>query len=325
VKRREFITLLGGAAAWPLAARAQQSDPVREIGVLMTGRLNAQLRMDAIQQGLQKLGWSDGHNIRIEYRWAVADTEQVRAFAKELVDHRPDIVVVQGSNAVQAVLQETQTIPIVFVQVIDPVSQGFTASMARPGGNVTGFSIFEDSMGGKWLALLKEIAPDIARVAVVANPGTTPYGIVLRSVQAAAPRLGVELIPALVHDTTELEMAITTQGGEPGGALLVLPDVFTSTHRELIIQLTARHRLPAIYCFRFFATSGGLISYGVDPEEPFRQVPIYVNRILRGERPGDLPVQGPTKFELVINLKTAKALGLTVPPTLLATADEVIE
>jgi putative ABC transport system substrate-binding protein len=197
----------------------------------------------------------------------VGDAQQVRAFAKELVDHRPDIVVVQGSTAVQAVLQETQTIPIVFVQVIAPVGQGFTASMARPGGNVTGFSIFEDSMGGKWLALLKEIAPDIARVAVVANPGTTPYGIVLRSVQAAAPRLGLELISALVHDTTELEMAITAQGREPGGALLVLPDVFTSTHRELIIQLTARHRLPAIYSFRFFATSGGLISYGVDPED----------------------------------------------------------
>jgi putative tryptophan/tyrosine transport system substrate-binding protein len=326
MKRRNFIALLvSTAAAWPLAARAQQSDPVREIGVLMTGRMDAQLKMDAIQQGLQKLGWSDGHNIRIEYRWAVGDAEQVRAFAKELVDHRPDIVVVQGSIAVQAVLQETETIPIVFVQVIDPVGQGFTASMARPGGNVTGFSIFEDSMGGKWLALLKEIAPDIARVAVVANPGTTPYGIVLRSVQAAAPRLGVELISALVHDTTELEMAITAQGREPGGALLVLPDVFTSTHRELIIQLTARHRLPAIYSFRFFVTSGGLISYGVDPDEPFRQVPIYVNRILRGERPGDLPVQAPTKFELVVNLKTARTLGLTVPPTLLATADEVIE
>jgi putative ABC transport system substrate-binding protein len=326
VNRRSFITLLGGAATtWPLAARAQQSDRVRQIGVLMTGRVNAQLRMDTIQQGLQKLGWSDGHNIRIEYRWAVGDAEKVRAFAKELAQHQPDIVVVQGSTAVQAALQETHSIPIVFVQVIDPVGQGFTAGMARPGGNVTGFSIFEDSMGGKWLALLKEIAPDIARVAVVANPGTTPYGIILRSVQAAAPQVGVELIPALVHDTTELEMAITAQGRDPGGALLVLPDVFTSTHRDLIIQLAARHRLPAIYSFRFFTTSGGLISYGVDPDEPFRQVPAYVDRILRGERPGDLPVQGPTKFELVVNLKTANALGLAVPPTLLARADEVTE
>jgi putative ABC transport system substrate-binding protein len=326
MKRREFITLLGGAvAAWPLTARAQQRERMREIGVLMTGRMNAQLRMDTIQQGLQKLGWADGHNVRIEYRWAVGDAEKVRAFAKELVDRQPDILVVQGSTAVQALLQETHTIPIVFVQVIDPVGQGFTASMARPGGNVTGFSIFEESMGGKWLALLKEIAPDIARVTVVANPRTTPIGVILQSVQTAAPRLGVELISALVHDTTELELAITAQSREPGGALLVLPDVFTSTHRELIIQLTARHRLPAIYSFRFFATSGGLISYGVDPDEPFRQVPIYVNRILRGERPGDLPVQGPTKFELVVNLKTARTLGLTVPPTLLATADEVIE
>jgi putative ABC transport system substrate-binding protein len=325
MRRREFVSLFGGAAAWPLAARAQQPERVRQIGVLMTGRVNAQLRMDAIQQGLQKLGWAVGHSVRIEYRWAVGDAEMVRAFAKELVDNQPDIVVAQGSTAVQALLQETHTIPIVFVQVIDPVGQGFTAGMAHPGGNVTGFSIFEESMGGKWLALLREIAPDIARVAAVANPKTTPYGVVLRSVQAAASRLGVELIPVLVHDTTELEMAITAQGHEPGGALLVLPDVFTATSRELIIKLAARYRLPAIYSFRFFTTSGGLISYGVDPDEPFRQVPAYVSRILKGERPGNLPVQGPTKFELVVNLKTAKALGLTVPLTLQAAADEVIE
>jgi putative ABC transport system substrate-binding protein len=325
MKRRDFIAGLGGAAAWPVIGRAQQSDQMRQIGVLMTGRVNAQLRMDTIQQGLQKLGWAVGRNFRIEYRWAVADAEKVQIFAKELVDHQPDIMVAQGSTAVQALLQETHTIPIVFVQVIDPVGQNFTASMARPSGNVTGFSIFEDSMGGKWLALLKEIAPDIARVGVVANPGTTPYGLVLRSVQTAATRLGIELILALVHDTTELEMAIAAQGREPGGALVVLPDVFAATHRELIIRLAARYRLPAVYSFRFFVTSGGLISYGVDPEEPFRQLPAYVDRILRGERPGDLPVQGPTKFELVINLKTAKALGLAVPPSLLARADEVIE
>jgi putative ABC transport system substrate-binding protein len=326
IRRREFITFLpSAAAAWPLAVRAQQSGRVRKIGVLMTGFVNAQLRMDAIQQGLQELGWADGHNVRIEYRWAGGDAEKMRAFAKELVDHQPDIVVVQGSIAVQALLRETHTIPIVFVQVIDPVSQGFTASMAHPGGNVTGFSIFEDSMGGKWLALLKEIAPDVSRVAAVANPETTPYDIVLRSVRAAAPGLGVELITALVHDTTELEMAITAQGREPGSALLLLPDIFTSTHRDLIIQLAARHRLPAIYSFRFFAASGGLISYGADPDEPFRQVPAYLNRILRGERPGDLPVQAPTKFELVVNLKTAKALGLTVPLALQTVADQVIE
>jgi putative ABC transport system substrate-binding protein len=298
---------------------------MRQVGVLMTGRVNAQLRMDTIQQGLQKLGWAVGGNLRIEYRWAIGDAEKVRISAKELVDHRPDIVVAQGSIAVQALLQETHTIPIVFVQVIDPVGQNFTASIARPGGNVTGFSIFEDSMGSKWLALLKEIAPNIARVGVVANPGTTPYDLVLQSVQTAAARLGIELVLALVHDTTELEMTITAQGREPGGALLVLPDVFAATHRELIIQLAARYRLPAIYSFGFFVKSGGLISYGVDADEPFRQLPPYIDRILRGERPGDLPVQGPTKFELAINLATAKALGLDVPPSLLSTADEVIE
>jgi putative tryptophan/tyrosine transport system substrate-binding protein len=325
MRRRDVIAGLGSAAAWPVVARAQQRERVRRIGVLMTGRINAQLRMNRIQQGLQKLGWADGRNLHIEYRWAVGDAEKVRAFAKELADVQPDVVVAQGSTAVQALLQETHTIPIVFVQVVDPVGQGFAASAARPGGNVTGFSIFEDTMGGKWLALLKEIAPDIARVAVLANPGTAPYGVMLRSVEAAAPRLSVELVSAPVHDTTELESAITAQGREPGGALLVLPDVFTSTHRELIIRLAARHRLAAIYSFRFFATSGGLISYGVDPEESFGQVPTYVNRILRGERPDDLPIQGPTRFELVINLKTAKALGLTIPETLLATADQVIQ
>lgn len=284
----------------------------------MTGRVNAQLRMDTIQQGLQKLGWTQGRNVRMEYRWAVADAAKVREFAKELVDQRPDIVVVQGSTALQAVLQETSTIPIVFVQVADPVGQGLVTSAARPGGNVTGFSNFVDSMGGKWLALLKEIAPDIVRVAFVANPDTTPYAVVLHSVEEAARRLGIELISGLVRSTGELESTISAQGHSPGGALLVLPDVFAATHSELIIQLAAHHRLPAIYAFRFFATNGGLISYGVDADEPFGKVPAYVNRILRGERPGDLPVQEPTKFELVINLKTAKALGLTVPPILLA-------
>jgi putative ABC transport system substrate-binding protein len=326
IRRRELITLLGGAAAaWPLAARAQQSERVRNIAFLMTGRVNAQLRMETIQQGLQKLGWTQGRNVRMEYRWAVADPAKVREFAKELVDQRPDVVVVQGSTAVQAVLRETSTIPVVFWQVVDPVGQGFVRSAARPGGNVTGFSNFIDSMGGKWLALLKEIAPDIVRVALVANPDTTPYVVFLRSVEGAAPRLGIELISGLVRSTGELEGAISAQGHSPGGALVILPDVFTATHRELIIQLAAHHRLPAIYAFRFFPTSGGLISYGVDADEPFRQVPAYVHRILQGERPSDLPVQEPTKFELVINLKTAKALGLTVPPSLLATADEVIE
>jgi putative ABC transport system substrate-binding protein len=326
MRRREFITLLGGATVgWPLALRAQQPDRPRRIGVLITSKVNAESRIQTIQQGLQSLGWADGRNVRIEYRRAGGEAAKVPAFAKELVEQQPDVVIAHGSIAVKTFLRETRTIPIVFVHVVDPVGQGFVASAARPGGNVTGFTNFEDSMGGKWLSLLKEMTPDLARVAVVANPGTTPYALLLRSVEAYAPRLGIELISGPVHSTTELENAISGRGGEPGSALLVLPDVFTSTHSELVVGLAARYRVPAIYSYRFFATSGGLISYGVDPEEPFGQAPAYVNRILRGERPGDLPVQGPTKFELVINLKTAKALGLTVPNTLLVAADEVIE
>jgi ABC-type uncharacterized transport system substrate-binding protein len=326
MRRRQFITLLGGATvAWPLAARGQQSDRMRRIGLLITSSVNAQPRVDTIRQHLQRLGWTDGRNIRIEYRQAAGDAAKIRVFAKELMDQQPDLVVAHGSVTVQALLQETHTIPIVFVHVVDPLDQGFVASWAHPGGNVTGFSNFEEPMGGKWLSLLKEIAPDIARVALIANPGTTPYARFLHSVKTAAQGLGIELISALVRDTTELEAAISAQGREPGGAIVVLPDVFTSIHQELIVQLAARHRLPAIYPYRFFATRGGLIAYGVDPEEPFRRVSEYIDRILKGERPGDLPVQGPTKFELVINLKTAKVLGLTVPMALQVSADEVIE
>jgi putative tryptophan/tyrosine transport system substrate-binding protein len=306
-------------------ARAQQGERMRRIGVLITSRVNEQLRTKTIQEGLRRLGWTDGGNVRIVYRWAVGDATKLQAFAKELVDEQPDVLMIHSSIAVQAVLRETRTIPIVFMHVADPFGQGFVANAARPGGNVTGFTNFESSMGGKWLALLKEMAPDTARVAALANPGTTPYAVFLRSLEAAAAQWGIELVPALVHDTTELESAIGARSGLPGSALVVLPDVFTSTHRELIIGLAARHRVPAIYAFRFFTTNGGLMSYGVDPEEPFVQATTYVNRILKGERPGDLPIQGPTKFDLAINLKTAKALGLTVPNTLLATADEVIE
>ena len=324
-KRRDIITLLGGAAAWPVAAQAQQREQMRRLGVLMTGRVNAQQRVATIQTGLQRLGWSDGRNIRIEYCWAVGDAAKVEACAKELVNQSQDVLIVQGSVAVQAVLRETRTIPTIFVQVADPVGQAFVANLARPGGNVTGFANFEDFLGGKWLQLLKETAPGTTRVAVIANPSTTPYEIFLRSVEASAPRLGLQVVPSLVHDTDELEKVISACAGEPGFALLLLPDVFTSTHRYLVISLAARYRLPAMYAFRFFATSGGLISYGVDAEEPFGNVAAYVDRILRGERPGELPVQSPTKFELIINLQTAKAAGLVVPDTLLALADEVIE
>jgi ABC-type uncharacterized transport system substrate-binding protein len=325
MNRRALITLLGGAsAAWPLAGRAQQPAGMRRVGVLITSKVNAELRIETIRQGLRSLGWADGQNVRIEHRSAGGDAATIPALAKELVEQQPEVVIAHGSVAVQALLRETRTTPIVFVHVVDPVVQGFVASARRPGGMVTGFTNFEESMGGKWLSLLKEMAPDVTRVALVANPGTTPYAMLLRSVEMSAPSMRIELIPTLVHNSTELENAIGAQR-EPGSALLVLPDVFTSTHSELVVGLAARYRVPAIYSYRFFATSGGLISYGVDPEEPFRQAPQYVNRILRGERPGDLPVQGPTKFELVINLKTAKTLGLKVPNTLLVAADEVIE
>ena len=325
MQRRDFIGLIAGATAWPLAARAQQPDRVARLGVLMTSRVNAQSRMDAIQVGLQKLGWIEGRNLRIEYRWAVGDIAEMRAFAKELVNTQPDILIVHSSVAVQAVMRETGTIPIVFVHVADPVGQGFVTSAARPGGNVTGFSNFEASMGSKWLALLKEIAPNSSRVALVANPETTPYTTFFRAVEPAARRLGVELVPATVRNMTDLENAVGIQSREPNGALILLPDGFISTYREQVIKLVAHHRLPAIYSVRFFGESGGLISYGVDPEEPFGLVPAYVRRILTGEGPGDLPVQAPTKFELVVNIKTANALGLTVPPTLQASADELIE
>ena len=324
MRRRAFITLLGGAAALPLTARAQQAEPMRRVGVLITSQVNAELRIETVRKGLRSLGWADGQNVRIEYRNAGGDAAKIPASAKELVKQQPDVVIAHGSIAVQAFLRETRSTPIVFVHVVDPVAQGFVASARRPDGMVTGFTNFEESMGGKWLSLLKEIAPDVTRVALVANPGTTPYAMLLRSVEMSAPSMRIELVPTPVHSSTELVLAIGARR-EPGSALLVLPDVFTSTHSELVVGLAAHYRVPAIYSFRFFATSGGLISYGVDPEEPFRQAPQYVNRILRGERPGDLPVQGPTKFELVINLKTAKTLGLKVPNTLLALADEVIE
>ena len=327
MKRREFITLVGGAAvAWPLTARAQQQEPMRRIGVLMTSRVNEQSRTRTIQERLHTLGWTDGRNIRIEYRWAVGDVGKVRAFARELVDAKPDVLIVHSSVAVQAVLRETGTIPIIFVHVVDPFGQGFVGSAARPGGNVTGFMNFEASMGGKWLSLLKEVAPETARVAALTNPDTTPsYAVFFRSLEVAASQLRIDLVPSLVHDTAELENAIVNNSRQLGSALLILPDTFTSTHREMIVGLAARHRVPAIYSFPFFTTAGGLMSYSVDPEEPFGQATAYVDRILKGEQPGDLPIQGPTKFNFAINLKTAKALGLDIPLTLLAVADEVIE
>jgi putative tryptophan/tyrosine transport system substrate-binding protein len=293
LKRRKLITLLGGAAAaWPLAARAQQTERMRRIGVLITSSVNAQLRTKTIQDGLHRLGWTDGENVRIEYRWAVGDGAKVRQFAKELVAEQPDVLMVHSSIAVQSVLRETRTIPIVFIHVVDPFGQGFVSSAARPGGNITGFMNFESSMGGKWLALLKEMAPDTTRVAVLVNPNTTPHTLFLHSMEGAAAQLGIELLPALVHNTTELESAIGARSGLSGSALHVLPDSFTSIHHKLIVELAAHHRMPAIYSYRFFTTSGGLMSYSIDPEEPFRQATEYINRILRGRTTGRSPDSG---------------------------------
>jgi putative ABC transport system substrate-binding protein len=329
VKRRAFITLLGGAAAaWPPAARAQQPDQMRRIGVLQPLAANdpdAQLRVSAFHRRLQELGWMDGHNVRIDYRWAPGDTAR-RVQAAELVSLKPEAIVAASTPVVAALRAETRTIPILFVQVIDPVAAGFVTSLARPGGNLTGITNFEFTMGGKWFETLKEISPQLARVAVLYNPKTAPYaGSLLRSVAAAAPSFAMEPTDTPVQDAAEIERAIDTFAQKSNGGLLVLPDASTLLHRDLIIACAAQYRLPAVYPFRYFAVSGGLVSYGTDAADTYRQVASYVDRILRGTKPEELPVQAPIKFELVINLKTAKALGLDVPPMLLARADEVIE
>jgi putative ABC transport system substrate-binding protein len=328
IGRREFITLIGGvAAAAPLAARAQQGERMRRIGVLISYSDDLQIRVSVFQQTLQQLGWTDGHNIRIEYRWTAGDADEVRRLAKELVRLDPDVIVCQTTPSVRALGQETHTIPIVFIQVTDPVRAGFVASMARPGGNVTGLSMYEPAMGAKWLEVLKEIAPDVARVALLFNPETAPGrgSFFLSSIEAAAPSLAVKPITTPVQDAAGIERAIAAFARESNGGLFVMPDLTTQFHRDLIIGLAARHQLPAVYSQRTFVLSGGLISYGVDTIHQFHLAATYVNRILRGEKPSNLPVQAPVKFELAINQKTAKALGLTVPATLLARADEVIE
>jgi putative tryptophan/tyrosine transport system substrate-binding protein len=330
LRRREFVTLLGGmAVAWPLPLSAQHPSPMRRIGVLMgiaENDADAKPRAMAFQQGLEELGWTKGRNIRIEYRWAAADPEHMHAYAAELVALAPDLILANTTPVVAALQLATRTIPIVFVNVVDPIGPGFVDSLARPGGNITGFLIFEFSMGGKWLETLKEVAPRDKRVAIIFNPQTAPFGeSFVRVVEAAAPTFAVETVSAMVHDNAELESAVASFAGKPDGSLIVLPDIFTTSHRDTIVALAARNRLPAIYPFRYFAASGGLVSDGVDGTDLFRRSASYVDRILKGEKPADLPVQAPTKYELVINLKTAKALGLSIPPTLLATADGVIE
>jgi putative tryptophan/tyrosine transport system substrate-binding protein len=328
MRRREFITLLGGAAAWPFAVRAQQSDRMRRIGVLMSLAADdreGQARLNAFVQGLQELGWTDGRNLRIDTRWAAGEGAQARKYAAELVALAPDVILASGGSLVGPLLQATHTVPIVFTQTPDPVGAGFVDSLARPGGNATGFSIFEYSVGGKWLELLKQIAPSVTRVAVIRDPAT-PQGIgQFSAVQSLAPSLGLEVSPINARNAGELERDIAAIARVPNSGLIVTGSNVGIDQRKLIVTLASRYKLPAVYPLSLFATTGGLISYGADAIDPHRRAAAYVDRILKGEKPADLPVQAPTKYELVINLKTAKALGLEIPTTLLARADKVIE
>ena len=328
MKRREFITLIGGAAAWPLAARAQQSERIRRVGVLMPFAENdsdAQANITAFRQALEILGWTDSRNVRIDYRWGGGEPERISTYASELVGLKPDVILASSPLVLQPLLQDTRSIPIVFTQITDPVGSGFVVSLAHPGGNVTGFAIAEFSMYGKSLEMLKEVAPHVARVAVLLNPEQAPQAGMWRAVETAAPSFRVQVTAADVRDSAEIKRAIDSFASESNGGLIVLPNVPTIVHRGLIMALAARHRLPAVYSFRQFVREGGLISYGPDRLDQYRRAAAYVDRILRGEKPSDLPVQQPTKFELAINLQTAKALGLDVSPMLLARADEVIE
>jgi putative ABC transport system substrate-binding protein len=328
IHRREFITLLGGAAvAWPLAAGAQ-GERMRRVGVLMPfaeGDSDAQANITAFREALQILGWTNSRNVRVDYRWGGGEAGRISTYARELVGLKPDVILVSSPLVLQPLLQETRSIPIVFTQITDPVGSGFVASLAHPGGNVTGFAIAEFSMYGKSLEMLKEVAPHVARVAVLLNPEQAPQAGMWRAIEAAAPSFRVQVTAADVRDSAEIKRAIDSFASESNGGLIVLPNVPTIVHRGLIMALAARHRLPAVYSFRQFVAEGALISYGPDRLDQYRQAAAYVDRILRGEKPSDLPVQQPTKFELAINLKTAKALGLDVSPMLLGRADEVIE
>jgi putative tryptophan/tyrosine transport system substrate-binding protein len=329
MRRREFIIFGGSAAAvWPLAAPAQQSNRLRVVGVLLAMAPDdpeAQLRVKAFETGLRELGWTEGRNLRLEYRWAPGDATLLRSQATELVGVAPDLILAT-STPVLAALRQDKPLPIVFVQVTDPVGGGFVPNLARPGGSLTGFTSFEFTIGSKWLEALKHVAPAITRVALIFNPDTAPFAhLFWQPVEDAAPSFDAEPIQAPVRDVGEIERTIAAFARNANGGLMVLPDVSTTNHRDLIIALAARHRLPAVYPFRYFAASGGLMSYGSDLADVYRRAASYVDRILNGAVPGDLPVQAPTKFEFVINLKTANALGLAVPPRWLGRADEVIE
>ena len=328
MNRRTFIMLIGGAAMWPRAARAQQREKMRRVGVLMNlaaDDTEGSARVTALAQGLQELGWRDGRDVRIDYRWAAADAPSFHRHAQELLTLAPDVIIASATPSVVALQQATRTVPIVFVGVADPVGAGLVESLAHPGGNTTGFSIFEYSISGKWLELLKEIAPRVRRAAVIRDhlltSGTAQFGVI----QSVAHALGAELTPVAARSADEIERGLSTFAREPDGGVIVTGSPLTAVHRNLIIMLAARHRLPAVYPFRYFATGGGLISYGPDVADQYRRAAGYVDRILKGEKPADLPVQAPTKYELAINLKTAKALGLEMPQGLLARADHVTE
>ena len=327
MRRREFITLVSGAAiAWPTTLQAQQPERVRRIGVLMGSDPTAQSYFTAFRGALTKLGWAEGTNLRTEVRWAAADPDKIRSFAKELVDLRPDAIVGQSTPVVATLVRETQTIPIVFVNVADPIASGFVVSLARPDGNVTGFTTDNSALGGKWVELLKEIAPQTVRAALLFNPTTAvPLKFYMPSVQAAASISGVEVNATPVHAKDEIEGVIAAQAREPGGSLIVMPDPFNGANSEPIILLASRYRVPAMYFRREFAEAGGLIAYASDFAEHFPQAAVYVDRILKGAKPADLPVQAPTKFDLIINLKTAKSLGLDVPFGMQQRADALIE
>jgi putative tryptophan/tyrosine transport system substrate-binding protein len=328
MRRRDFVTLLGGAAAaWPLAARAQQGERIRRVGVVMVTKETdpeTPLRAMAFRQALAKLGWSEGRNVVIDFRFGTGDLNRFRAQAKELTGVTLDVIVAESTPAALALRHETAAVPIVFLQVANPIGSGLVASMARPGANLTGFTNFEPTMGGKWLELLKEIAPGVTRAVAIFNPDTHS-GQYWQSMEAAALSLAVQFNRAPAREAAGIESAVAGLAREPNGGVLVMPDAFTLAHRELIVALTAGHRLPTIYPFRAFVDTGGLLSYGIDQVDIYRQAASYVDRILKGEKPAELPVQAPTKFELIVNLKTAKALGLDVPWILQQRADEVIE
>jgi putative ABC transport system substrate-binding protein len=328
MRRREFIGLIGSAAVLPLVADAQQADRVRRIGVLMgyaEDDPETKVRLTAFRQRLEKRGWSEGRNVQIETRFVAARADKYESLARQLVATQPDVILAHTTQVAAALQRESRAIPIVFVNVSDPIGSGFVASLARPGGNFTGVLQYEASVVGKWLAMLKEIAPRLERVALVANPKTSPYAYFLRATEAVAPSLAIKMVPSPVATAGDIERTINSFAGAPNGGLLLPADATIVVHRDLIIALAARYKLPAVYAFHFMVAAGGLMSYGIDQAETFRLAASYVDRILRGDKPADLPVQAPTKFETTVNLRTAKALDIPIPPGLLVAADEVIE